>query len=579
MVKHIAPTVLIIVAAAAVSAQQPRESFTGEATVNVIQVPVRVIDERTGEPVTGLSADDFVILENGIQQKITNFEEISRPGLLPVDVTPLPAPEATTRPVEVVYFLDLYLMYPADRDRALDALEERYRGGVPDAESVSLVVFDGSLHNLLDRSRDRHEIVAAIGNVRGMRAHGPEQSIAFRDDLSQGQVSGERNPDFYERRHRAREYVAELERRIGRVGSALAATMARYAGADARKVLVAFTPGQPRTQWAPSYSPVDFVNAAVSYPAGKLWDDVAHDASDLGFTIYAVDSSGTVADGGIDSTFSHLGSGDGGTAASGGGSGASQSDAAIGLSSTSDPTLSSVDPNAPASVARWLERSRKDLLISAAATTGGDAIFPSDVGSALERVTSSLAHYYSLAYTADHMGSGKTYRIDVRVPGRSGLRLVHRTAYTDLPAATRSAERLRSDMLFGSDANPLGIRVELGKSSRRFRPGARGSKRVKLPIVVKIPFAHLDMVPRGKDYWGQVQITFFSQDAAGNQSQLATFTQPITVAADRYHEAVAKGYFAYEATIRIEGGQQRVYVGVKDELGGRTSITPLSLDF
>lgn len=51
------------------------------------------------------------------------------------------------------------------------------------------------------------------------------------------------------------------------------------------------------------------------------------------------------------------------------------------------------------------------------------------------------------------------------------------------------------------------------------------------------------------------------------------------MAADRYHEAVAKGYFAYEATIRIEGGQQRVYVGVKDELGGRTSITPLSLNF
>ena len=366
---------------------------------------------------------------------------------------------------------------------------------------------------------------------------------------------------------------------MGRVGGALAATMARYAGADARKVLVAFTPGQPRTDWAPSYSPVDFVNAAVSYPGGKLWDDVARQAADLGFTIYAVDSSGAGADGGTDSTLTHLGSANRAGASSGAGSGGPSSDAAIGQVSTSDPMLSSVDPNAPASVGRWLERTRKDLLISAADTTGGDALFAADVGRALDRVGDSLAHYYSLAYAADHMGSGTTYHIEVRVPGHTGARLIYRTAYTDQPAATRSAERLRSDMLFGSDANPLGIRVELGKSAQHFRLGAAGSKRVKLPLVVKIPFARLEMVPRGDEYWGKAQITFFGQDAAGNQSKLATATQPITVAADRYREAVARGYFAYQVTLRLEGGRQQVYVGVKDELGGRASITPLSLDF
>jgi hypothetical protein len=85
------------------------------------------------------------------------------------------------------------------------------------------------------------------------------------------------------------------------------------------------------------------------------------------------------------------------------------------------------------------------------------------------------------------------------------------------------------------------------------------------------------MISRGDVYWGKVLITFFGEDGEGNQSELATFEQPITVASDRHEEAVATGYFTYNATVQIEGGEQMVFVGVQDTLDGRTTIIPLDM--
>jgi VWFA-related protein len=563
------------------AAQEPADRFLGEATVNVIEVPVQVLDPTTGEPVKGLQRRDFRIVENGREQDISNFAEVTRPPSAG-DASVRTADGGTLtsqaeRPLQMVYFIDLYLMYRSERERALAALEERYRQGIPLDESVSLVVFDGALEIFVDRTDDSDELREALEDVRFVTARGPQQTIAFSQELSDGPVTGERDAAFYERRHRSREYMAELEKKIGRVGDAIGATMARYGRADGRRVLVAFTPGYPRITWAPSYAPVDFVNAAVEYPDRDLWQEVAHRAADLGFTFFAVDSSGVPAPGDVSDQLVAEIQPLAGSAA--GGAGQQSGDGfAIGAGDAGDMPAS-MDPNAPSELGSWIERTRKDLLISASRATGGDALFATELEGALLTVDSSLSHYYSLAYTADHMGDGETYSIEVTLPDHPSYRVIHRTAYIDQPAATRAAQRLRSQMLFGGEANPLAVRVELGEADTRFRLGAAGSKRVTIPLELKIPFARMEMVERGTVYWGKLQITFFNQDAAGNQSQLATFAQPVTVASDRYREAVAKGYFSFQTTIEVEGGQQDVYVGVEDVLGGRTSILPQPLRY
>ncbi len=587
---------LVIIAAALVltgpiqlpvGAQDASEQFVGEATVNVINVPVRVVDRKTGEPVTGLGPEAFRILESGTEQTISNFSEIddkiavrtvSEDGV----ETRADDEVGITKPLEIIYFFDLFLMYKSDRDRAIEGLESLYADGVPEGESVSVVVFDDALETLVDRSDERREILEGIEELKYIKALGINQRITFTEALSDAPVTNDRDTGFYERRQRNTEYMIDLERKISRVGNALLATMARYARADGRRILVAFTPGFPKSDWSPTYYSVDFLNAAVEYPQEDLWRKIGNEASDLGFTLYTVDTSGLTSPSQSDVT-----------------SGITDSVAAMqrdaittGATAIDGQQTQFQSPNGPSSsqaaginpaedsqnLGQFLEYSRKYLLISTAEATGGNAIFTGDVAASMDQVLSSLDHYYSIGYTADHIGDGQTYEIEVELDGHPNYQVVHRTAYVDLPASTRTAQALRSEMLFGGDANPLGIRVELGKSDSRFRLGAVGSKRVRIPINVKIPYSRLMMVPRGDVHWGKVQITFFGEDPSGNQSELASFEQPITVAADRYDEAVARGYFSYSATVEVEGGEQTVYVGVQDTLGGRTSIIPYTFD-
>ena len=134
-------------------------------------------------------------------------------------------------------------------------------------------------------------------------------------------------------------------------------------------------------------------------------------------------------------------------------------------------------------------------------------------------------------------------------------------------------------MLFGGDANPLGIRVETGEPESHFKLGAAKSKRVIIPFDVKIPFARIEMIDHGETYEGSLLFSFFGEDGEGNQSELAHFEHTISLKDDDYEEAISRGFFSFKAKVEIEGGAQRVYIGVHDTISGRTSIMPQEFDF
>lgn len=589
MNQYVLPALVACFVGATQTALAQDDPFRGETTVNVVEVPVTVIDPASGEQVSGLAAGDFVILENGKPQELSNFFEVSRAATAttetgvaggPSDAAAHDTTMATSvrrEPLEMVYFFDLFLGERRDRNLAVEALSEIFRNGVAEGERVSVVAYNGVLETLADRSDDPEELLEALEDLGYVETKGIQQAISFTNALSTGAVSGERDVDFYERRQRSREYMTELERRVGRVGDAIRATMARHARADGRKVIVIFTPGQPRTEWAPTYAPIDFINNAAAYPDTDMWANVALEAADLGFTIFAIDSSGVRAGSSSDVT---VGVTD--TIGEGIAQGTifqTQTSPNRELPTGRESQDVAEDPNSGSvNLGAWLERTRKNLLLSVSRTSGGEAFFTDDLERAVTSVGRSLEGWYSLGYVADHSGDGKTYDLEVRIPGHPDYRLVHRSAYVDRPASVRAAQRLRSEMLFGGDANPLGVRIEVGEISGRFRMGAAGSKRVRIPLEVKIPYGRLDMLRRGDAYWGKVLISFLGEDGAGNQSALAHDEQTITVEAARYDEAVARGYFAYRTTVEVEGGQQKVYVGIEDTVSGRTTIMPISFD-
>lgn len=81
------------------SGQQPPARFS--VASNLILVDVRVLDSR-GRPVEGLSVEDFVLLEEGMVQQITFFQEISLP-LVSVEPSDVPTRgDSVSMPVKSV---------------------------------------------------------------------------------------------------------------------------------------------------------------------------------------------------------------------------------------------------------------------------------------------------------------------------------------------------------------------------------------------------------------------------------------------------------------------------------------------
>jgi len=544
----------------------PGTRFRGETQVHVIEIPVKVIDSKTGRAVRDLEADDFEILEDDRRQEISNFSEIdiSDPG--------------SGSPDEIrhlIYFFDLYLMKAGDRDLAVEEIRKHYERGVRPSEIVSIASFDGEMHNHLDSSRDSEAILRALDEVEKLRARGISQRIVFTQALTTEKVSGERKLDYYDRRHRSREFMMDLERRVKKTGSAISTVLRRFSNFRGRKILIVFSPGQPETDWSPSYAPVDYLNGEVAYPARGLWSEVALEAADLGYSMYVIDSRG------LDSSTRF----DADSGAKLTGSAAAGRDFAGNRRENSEverPNSGGADPGAAytaENIGPWIEKNRKSMLVSSAEMTGGKVYFSTNIDRGVSEIENSWRHWYSLAYIVDHGRKGERHDIEVRIPAHPEYRVISRRAYIDRTASQRDAETTRSAMLFGSDANPLGIRVEFGESRSRFRLGASGAKRVRIPVTVKIPIGRLELLPGGDQLTGRVLLTFFGTDGKGNHAPLAQKEQEIMIPADKLDSARNGGYFSYHITLEVEGGSQSIFVGVEDLLSTKKSIVRSVFDF
>jgi VWFA-related protein len=548
--------------AATVTGQEAQ--FYGEVFVSTVNVPVRVID-RDGNPVRGLTVDDFEILEDGQQQEISNFSEIvsSRP------TSPGDDPETrrffvgpADRRRELVYFFDLVLSEKEDKRRAVEGLRSLYAGGVPSGETVTIVAFDGAPRPIVERSGSYPEIMDGLAQVDESRAQGLMQRIHAEDP---GYLAAGYDPLVRDQvrqsisRPLRRQYYHELQQRVEMVMYGLSATMARYAGGDARRALVVFTPGLPG---ASNWNAMDGSREAEldeqTDIRQRLWLATAMEASDLGFTLYFVDSSTarTKAELDVDKPVV-VGSG----------------------LEWSGESESNVEEDADADSPFGHESTRRSLLGEAAYITGGESFHHSDVDRAVRRVAQELSHYYSLGYQPGHRGDGREHRIAVRLPEHPQYRVVHRRRYVDRSIEQREEQHLRAQILFQSGTNPHGATVELGEASKRFRAGARGMKRVVVPVSVHVPFAEFTMFKQGAEFGCMATFSFMVEDRAGNTSPVISHEMTVNVPRDQVYGVHEGGHFTFVTDLETEGGKQTLHVAVTDVLAGRTSVVSLGLKF
>lgn len=163
----------LVVGPTALTAQQTSDevpSITIRATTRLVVVDV-VVTDKSGQPVTGLKAEDFTIEENGKKQKVTVFtppELANKTALVPVppgvftnhpeNVSPAGPPtvlmiDALNSPFkEQAYARAEMLRYAAEQNQS--------------GQSIAVVALTDRLHVLQQFTSDPHVLLTAIKNFK-----------------------------------------------------------------------------------------------------------------------------------------------------------------------------------------------------------------------------------------------------------------------------------------------------------------------------------------------------------------------------------------------------------------------------
>jgi VWFA-related protein len=165
-------TVTLVAQQAPPAAQTEEPVFRADTRLVVQQVSVK---DKDGKPIEGLTAKDFVILENGVAQTVAfldfqKLEEVTPAPVLNDAVLPIPrlahTAIAAERPLDLKYsdrrllalYFDLSGMSPPDQLRSLSAGEDFIRKQMTPADLVAIMAYSGSevlVHEDFTADRER----------------------------------------------------------------------------------------------------------------------------------------------------------------------------------------------------------------------------------------------------------------------------------------------------------------------------------------------------------------------------------------------------------------------------------------
>jgi VWFA-related protein len=542
--------------------------------VDIVNLEVFVTDDA-GRPVTGLTREDFALLVGGERTEILNFYAAAGPPLpalatLPEETAadapaPAPLPALPEQSVTLVIVVDERHATAGERKRVLEELADGFAHGLPPATRAMVATLGGGIPGgievLQPLTGDSLAIAAALGDLRTSAARGHGESFELRALLRQledtsgvrgrsGGAGPSRNEEgtgevgdilfairSYEEKERAdlQESLDSLGRLIAGLGGMPGHKAVIYVGrglnsAPGRALMSAFR-AKFGAAIAGSPSEVEIGNAAAAtVPAFRRLAELSN-ANRVSF--YAV-TTGAV--GTSEAISAEIGQVD------------------IGLGRAWGPEVDAVY--------------RADLsagLEVLADSTGGRALSGSaDYELIPDWIAAGAGYFYSLGFAPPTAPTGSSHAIEVDLPGHPDFALRFRRRLITTSREQRAADRTLATLVYGGGDNPLAIAADLG-------PTQDGDRRtVVQPILVKIPFANLTLLPAGRGYQGELSIHVVAQDAEGRISEVSTLDAPIRLPAERLAAAMA-GVAGYRVALGLRPGQQKIAIGVRDVIGNVVS--------
>ena len=587
--------------------EPPAGVFAESLDVEIVNLDVIVTDAR-GNPIDGLTREDFRLRVDGQPTPIDNFYVVG-PGTPfaaappPAEGAPPPAPAgeageagaSTLPPLEqelhvLVLFDNLYAT-PGERMRVVDELAGTFEDGLGVRGRAAVAYYDGGIKVRQPFTADGPAVAAAIrdtaeGQVRygddlerrrllreieQVRFGAPTPTGPRRDRSSpatsrsgDGRASDDADELLISIKVYAEQQAVEVRRRI----LALTWKVESLAGLPGRKALLYVSsgldlrPGQVLfSAWRNKFGSLGRsvsgpapVSQATNFQVTAGGPDLVESLRELirkanagGVALYAI-----------------------GTAGAGTTHAVSAEQGGFELETTSTSTGNftldqGLDIQFRANLGSGLE-----LM---AAATGGDALTGgADYDRIADQIEQDAGHRYSLGFRAPEGEPGTSHRVAVEVPNWN-VKLRHRGEFVTTTRSRRAAERTRAALLWDRADNGLGIAADFSPA----QPSEQGKGLLVLPVLVKVPFANLVLVPEEQFHRGQITIFVVAQDEAGRLSPVQSIEAPIRVPSAR-REEMLRGVAGYRVGLVVRPGAHRLAIGVRDELGDVVSALVLEHD-
>lgn len=521
------------------------EPFGGSVHVSIVNVDVYVTDKE-GNPVTGLTAADFEVLDDGRPVEVTNFYAVEdgRPTATaprPI-VTEAPRPEpiepAEELPPEqklrLVIFVDNFNILPLERNRIIPDLRAFVLHQLEEDDEVLLVTYDRALNVRHPFTTDHPRIADVLLELEDLSGFRTARDAQRREAIrSIEDAEGETEALTW-----ARNYAEAEMLEIRETISSLRDLLDSFAGLPGRKVMLHVSSGVPMVAGQELFEAVDVrfdasraLMEAGRYDVSRDYDSLAAQANAHRVSFYMLDAGGLRPDvfGGAEYT-------------------------AIRSAGSRSRINSAAEAN------------HQSTLHYLANRTGGRAIVNrNDIFPVLEEVSETLHTYYSLGYPERQSGDGRYHRIEVKV-GRPGVEVRHRDGYRSRSSKDRMIDRVRTALSYTFVDNPLGVEARPG------RPVQQDRNEFLVPVQVRIPLENVVLLPRA-DGKAEARLRLFvaAIDDQGRASGIEEVPVGFRLPAEHL-EAARKESYIYTHRLLMRPGRQKLAIGVLDEIGAMHSV-------
>ncbi len=533
------------------------EDFVDVVNVSVVNVDVYVTDKK-GNAVNGLSKSDFQLFENNRPVEITNFYAVtggkavtpatdiaqaaplepSTPGVLappapPEDPTQLPE----SQKLRLIVYIDNFNLRPFDRNRVMREIRAFIGQKLSRGDQLMLVTYDREMHIRRTFTSDPSLIAAAMLDLEKISAQGVHADSDRRDALQKITDS----QSVAEAEGYANSYAQSSFNDLSFSVDALKKMVDALAGMPGRKAVLYVSDGLQMIAGQDVYYAVQAKygeqsntgTLTLDFSISHRLDELTAQANANRVTFYTIDAAG-------------LRSYESNSAANQG-----PGPQAAGMSQLVDSIQIS---------------NLQSTLQTLAEKTGGVAILNSNViMPRLEKIATDFNSYYSLGYTPPHFGDGRYYKIEVKVKGRKDLQVRHREGYRDKSTESRMSDGTLAALNFPFEENPLGVTLEFGQ------PRQRDDGFYLVPVLVKIPIGRLVLIPREHTDDARVRLFIAALDDNGGTSDVQQTPVPISIQKADVTTAQKKQY-VYSVTLLMRPGDQRVSIGVRDDVGAQASF-------